>query len=107
MAVLIDPEALDTLPDREYRSGLWEIVKAGIIRDRTLFDFLASDCAAVLARHPHAVERIIHDSVRMKAEVVSSDEREGDLRRILNLGHTFGHALETETGYSRFLHAKR
>ncbi len=105
-AVLIDPEVLDTLPEREYRAGLYEIIKAGIIRERELWDFLASKSASVLARHPHAVDRIIDDSVRMKAEVVSSDEREGDLRRILNFGHTFGHALETETGYTRFLHGE-
>jgi 3-dehydroquinate synthase len=105
-AVLIDPEVLDTLPEREYRAGLYEIIKAGIIRERGLWDFLASESAAVLARHSHAVDRIIDDSVRMKAEVVSSDEREGDLRRILNFGHTFGHALETETGYTRFLHGE-
>jgi 3-dehydroquinate synthase len=106
VAVLIDPALLDTLPEREYRAGLYEIIKAGIIRDRALFDFLAAESAAVLARHPHAVDRIIDDSVRMKAEVVSADEREGDLRRILNLGHTFGHALESETGYTRFLHGE-
>jgi len=106
VAVLIDPAVLDTLPEREYRAGLYEIIKAGIIRDRALFHFLTADCGAVLARQPHAVDRIIDDSVRMKAEVVSSDEREGDLRRILNLGHTFGHALETETGYTRFLHGE-
>jgi hypothetical protein len=101
IAVLIDPDVLDTLAEREYRAGLYEIIKAGIIRDRALFRFSGADCgAAVLARQPHAVDRIIDDSVRMKAEVVSSDEREGDLRRILNLGHTFGHALETETGYT-------
>jgi 3-dehydroquinate synthase len=106
LAVLIDPAVLDTLPEREYRSGLWEIVKAGIIRDRALFDFLSAESGAVLARRPHAVDRIIDDAVRMKAEVVSADEREGDLRRILNLGHTFGHALESETGYTRFLHGE-
>jgi 3-dehydroquinate synthase len=106
IAVLIDPDVLDTLPEREYRAGLYEIIKAGIIRDRALFDFLAAESAAVLARKPHAVDRIIDDSVRMKTEVVSSDEREGDLRRILNLGHTFGHALETETCYTRFLHGE-
>ena len=60
----------------------------------------------MLARHPEAVDRIIAESVRMKCEVVSSDEREGDLRRILNFGHTFGHALEAETGYTRFLHGE-
>jgi 3-dehydroquinate synthase len=106
IAVLIDPDVLETLPEREYRAGLYEIIKAGIIRDAALFDFLAADRAAVLARNHHAVDRIIDDSVRMKAEVVSADEREGDLRRILNLGHTFGHALETETGYVRFLHGE-
>jgi 3-dehydroquinate synthase len=106
LAVLIDPDVLDTLPEREYRSGLYEIIKAGIIRDRALFDFLAENCGVVLGRTTHAVDRIIEDSVRMKAEVVSSDEREGDLRRILNFGHTFGHALEAETGYTRFLHGE-
>ncbi len=106
LAVLIDPAALDTLPDREYRAGLYEIIKAGIIRDEPLFRFLTDHSAEVLARQPAAVDRIIADSVRMKAEVVSADEREGDLRRILNFGHTFGHALEAETGYTRFLHGE-
>jgi 3-dehydroquinate synthase len=106
LAVLIDPATLDTLPEREYRAGLWEIVKAGIIREAGLFQFLGEHSAAVLARDPTAVDRIIADSVRMKAEVVSADEREGDLRRILNFGHTFGHALEAETGYTRFLHGE-
>ena len=106
IAVLIDPSALDTLPEREYRAGLWEIVKAGIIREPELFDFLAERSADVLAQTPEAVDHIIADSVRMKCEVVSADEREGDLRRILNLGHTFGHALEAETAYRRFLHGE-
>ena len=97
---------LDTLPEREYRAGLFEIVKAGIIRDAGLFRFLAERSADVLARQPEAVDRIIADSVRMKAEVVSADERESGLRRILNFGHTFGHALEAETGYTRFLHGE-
>ncbi len=106
LAVLIDPDALGTLPEREYRAGLWEIVKAGIIREPALFRYLADSSAAVLARRPAAVDRIIEDAVRMKAEVVSADEREGDRRRILNFGHTFGHALEVETGYTRFLHGE-
>ena len=106
IAVLIDPAALDTLPEREYRAGLWEIVKAGIIREPELYDFLLQRSADVLPRAPEAVDRIIADSVRMKCEVVSADEREGDLRRILNLGHTFGHALEAETAYRRFLHGE-
>jgi 3-dehydroquinate synthase len=106
LAVLIDPAVIDTLPDREYRAGLWEIVKAGIIREPGLFHFLRDDSEAVLARRPAAVDRIIADSVRMKCEVVSGDERENDLRRILNFGHTFGHAMEAETEYRRFLHGE-
>ncbi len=106
LAVLIDPALLDTLPEREYRAGLYEIIKAGVIRDPALFRFLTEHSGAVLAREAAAVDRIIADSVRMKAEVVSADEREGDLRRILNFGHTFGHALEAETGYTRFLHGE-
>ena len=105
-AVLIDPAALETLPEREYRAGLYEIVKAGIIRDAGLFRFLDEHADDVLARQPDAVDRIIADSVRMKCEVVSGDERETDLRRILNYGHTFGHALEAETKYTRFLHGE-
>jgi len=106
LAVLIDTAVLSSLPDREYRAGLWEIVKAGVIREPDLFEYLARNSRAVLSRQPAAVDRIIEDAVRMKAEVVSSDEREGDLRRILNFGHTFGHALEAETGYKRFLHGE-
>ena len=106
VAVLVDPATLATLPEREYRAGLYEIVKAGLIREPDLFRFLNERAADVLAREPKALDRIIADSVRMKAEVVSADEREGGLRRILNLGHTFGHALEAETGYTRLLHGE-
>jgi len=106
VAVLIDPAALDTLPEREYRAGLWEIVKAGIIREPDLFRFLVENRTEVLARVPKAVDHIIAESVRMKTEVVSADEQEGGLRRILNFGHTFGHALEAETGYTRLLHGE-
>jgi 3-dehydroquinate synthase len=106
LAVLIDPGVLETLPEREYRAGLWEIVKAGIIREAGLFRYLRKHVSDVLDRDPAAVDHIIAESVRMKAEVVSSDEREGDLRRILNFGHTFGHALEAETEYRRFLHGE-
>jgi 3-dehydroquinate synthase len=106
LAVLIDPAVLETLPDREYRAGLFEIVKAGVIRDASLFQFFAVRSGDILAREPEAVDRIIADAVRIKAEVVSADERESGLRRILNFGHTFGHALEAETGYTRFLHGE-
>lgn len=106
LAVLIDPAALDSLPMREYRAGLYEIVKAGIIREAELFAYLRDRSGDVLARRPEAVDHIIAESVRMKCDVVSSDEREGDVRRILNFGHTFGHALEAETQYKRFLHGE-
>jgi 3-dehydroquinate synthase len=106
LVVLIDPALLDTLPEREYRAGLYEVIKCGIIRDAPLFQFLAGQRSAVLERRPEAVDRIIADSVRIKAEVVTQDERESNLRRILNFGHTFGHALEAETGYTRFLHGE-
>ena len=106
LAVLIDPDVLETLPDREYRAGLYEILKAGVIRSEPLFRFLAERSAAVLAREPEAVDRIVAESVEIKAQVVSADEREGGLRRILNFGHTFGHALEAETGYTSFLHGE-
>src|SRR5579871_4827013 len=106
IAVLIDPALLATLPEREYRAGLYEVLKAGIIREVELFRYLEQHGPDVLSRRSSAVERIIEDSVRMKCEVVSADEREGDLRRILNFGHTVGHALEAETEYSRFLHGE-
>lgn len=104
--VLIDPAALDTLPEREYRAGLYEAIKCGIIASRPLFDLLAARRDEVLRRAPEVVDELIRESVRIKAEVVSADEREGDLRRILNFGHTLGHALEAETGYARLLHGE-
>jgi 3-dehydroquinate synthase len=106
LAVLIDPAVLASLPDREYRAGLYEIIKAGVIRSDRLFQFIEERRADVLRQTPDVVDWIIAESVRIKAEVVSSDERESGLRRILNFGHTFGHALEAETRYTRFLHGE-
>lgn len=106
VAVLIDPEVLSTLPEREYRNGLFEVLKYGVIRSPELFRTLAEESAAVLAREPGLVERIIGECVRIKADVVSSDEREKGVRVILNFGHTAGHALEAETGYCRFRHGE-
>jgi len=106
LAVLIDPAVLASLPDREYHAGLYEIIKAGVIRSEPLFQLLKERSAEVLAKSPEVVDWIIAESVRIKAEVVSSDERESGLRRILNFGHTFGHALEAETRYTRFLHGE-
>lgn len=106
LVVLIDPLVLASLPDREYCAGLFEIIKCGIIADAALFEVLRAEKDRVLARDSATLERIISDSVRIKAEVVSADEKEGGLRRILNFGHTFGHALEAETGYERLLHGE-
>jgi 3-dehydroquinate synthase len=106
LAVLIDPDVLATLPAREYRAGLFEVIKCGIIRDPALFYLLADRAEDVLAMRPATVDNLISAAVRIKAEVVSADEREGDLRRILNFGHTVGHAIEAETEYVRFLHGE-
>ena len=106
LAVLIDPELLSTLPEREYRAGLFEVIKCGLIRDPELFRLLSERPDDVLAMQPDVVDELIAAAVRIKAEVVSEDEREGDLRRILNFGHTIGHALEAETEYTRFLHGE-
>jgi 3-dehydroquinate synthase len=106
LAVIIDPAVLDTLPEREYRAGLFEIVKHGVIADADLFWLMSREPGRVLSHAPDVVDRMICDSVRIKSEVVSGDETEQGRRRILNFGHTFGHALEAETGYSRFLHGE-
>ncbi|MBV8820356.1 MAG: 3-dehydroquinate synthase [Acidobacteriaceae bacterium] len=106
LAVLIDPDVLDSLPDREYRAGLFEVIKCGIIRDRALFDLFAEGAEDVLAKKQDIVDQLITSAVRIKAEVVSADERESGLRRILNFGHTIGHAIEAETEYVIFLHGE-
>jgi len=106
LAVYADIDVLATLPAAELRAGLQEAVKAGMIRDRALFDFMESESAAVLAGDRAALTRAIADSVRMKAEVVGLDEREGGLRMVLNLGHTLGHAIEAATGYTTLLHGE-
>jgi 3-dehydroquinate synthase len=104
--VLVDPQVLTTLPEREYRSGLYESLKAGVIRNPAIFEFMEQNRQQLLAREPGALEWLIAESVRVKADVVGQDEEEHDLRRILNLGHTLGHALEAETGYKLFLHGE-
>jgi 3-dehydroquinate synthase len=106
LAVLIDPLVLQTLPEREYRAGLFEVLKCGVIRDAKLFEQMLTHRADVFAQQPALVDELISAAVRIKAEVVTADEREGDLRRILNFGHTIGHALEAETKYERFLHGE-
>jgi 3-dehydroquinate synthase len=106
VAVLIDPEFLSTLPEREYRAGLFEILKCGIIRDPDVFWHFARRKDEILAKKPELVDALVAAAVRVKVDVVSADEKEGDLRRILNFGHTIGHAIEAETEYTRLLHGE-
>jgi len=104
--VLIDPSVLKTLPDREFRAGLYEALKCGVIGNVELFIRFEQNRARILKRDPAELEWLIAQSVKLKAEVVSADEHEGGLRRVLNLGHTIGHALEAETGYKKLLHGE-
>ncbi|HEX5107084.1 MAG TPA: 3-dehydroquinate synthase [Vicinamibacterales bacterium] len=104
--VAIDPMLLRTLPRREFRSGLYEVVKYGMIASRDLFDRIAQHSKAIFACDPAVLGPAIVDSCRIKADVVSQDERESGLRRILNYGHTVGHALESVTKYRRYLHGE-
>jgi 3-dehydroquinate synthase len=104
--VVIDPETLESLPEREFRSGLYEAIKYGVIRDRRLFDRTASEMERIKKLDERELSHLISRSCAIKAEVVARDEREGGLRRILNFGHTVGHALEAVTGYRRFLHGE-
>ncbi len=105
-AVVIDPSFLETLPPRELRSGAYEILKCGLIADRTLFKALQRAPAGLGGWDRIAVEDAIASACRIKAEIVERDERESGLRRVLNLGHTIGHALEAVTRYRRFTHGE-
>jgi len=104
--VVVDPSVVGTLPEREFRSGLAEIVKHGIVLDAEYFAEIERDRAPLLARELGVLERIIGGSCRLKAAVVERDEREAELRHVLNYGHTIGHALEAATGYDRFAHGE-
>ena len=106
-AVIIDLQTLTSLPHREYLSGLAEVVKYGIIRDRTLFEILEKNADSLRdGKNYELLEEIITACCKIKAEIVEQDEREENIRAILNFGHTFGHALEKVTGYSRYLHGE-
>ena len=98
---------LRTLPQREFAAGMAEVIKHGIIEDAGFFGFLEEAMDALLRMEPAAVETAVAASCRIKAAVVEQDEREDDRRAILNFGHTIGHALESFTGYERFLHGRR
>ena len=104
--VWIDVETLQTLPKREVLAGLAEVIKYGVIYDKGLFDFLETNRDMILNLDRNALTHIIKRSCKIKAEVVAKDERESGLRAILNYGHTIGHAIETVTGYTHFLHGE-
>jgi len=106
LAVLIDPSVLSTLPERQFRAGLYESLKCGVIGNLELFSCLEKADPKALRNNSATLEWIIAESVKLKAAVVAADERESDLRRVLNFGHTIGHALEAESGYRRFLHGE-
>ena len=104
--VLADTSVLDTLPDRELSAGLAEVIKYGLIRDLEFFHWLEANVEALLRREPEALAFAIERSCHNKAEVVAADERESGVRATLNLGHTFGHAIETGCGYGTYLHGE-
>jgi 3-dehydroquinate synthase len=104
--VLVDPAALKSLPDRQFRGGLAEVIKYGVIADANFFAYLEKNLPAVLRRDPKALSYLIPRSLEIKAEIVSKDERESGLREILNFGHTFAHALETITRYRTYQHGE-
>jgi 3-dehydroquinate synthase len=107
LGVLIDTESLDTLPDREYRAGLAEVVKYGIILDAVFFQWLEQHADDLVARQPDVLRYAIAHSCRLKGDIVERDEREETgLRAVLNYGHTFAHAVETLTGYNELLHGE-
>ena len=104
--VMVDPAALSTLSEREFRSGLAEVIKHGIVLDAAYFADLERDLPALLSRDVMVLERIVAGSCRIKAAVVERDEQEAELRHVLNYGHTIGHALEAATGFGRFTHGE-
>jgi len=104
--VVIDTDTLDTLDDRQLSAGLAEVIKYGLIRDAEFFNWLEINIAALMARDKQALEYAIERSCSIKAEIVAADERESGQRALLNLGHTFGHAIETGTGYGNWLHGE-
>jgi 3-dehydroquinate synthase len=104
--IVADVATLSTLPEREFREGLAEVIKYGAIMDRAMFVALESGLQAILARDIAKLAEVVERSLRCKADIVSRDEREGSLRKVLNFGHTVGHAIEAASDYSRYLHGE-
>lgn len=105
-AVLIDIDSLHTLPPREFAAGMAEVIKYGIIYDAAFFAWLENNVGALKALEPEAIRYAVQRSCEIKAEVVAADETEQNIRAILNLGHTFGHAIEAEMGFGTWLHGE-
>ena len=105
-AVFIDLQTLHTLPEREYAAGLAEVIKYGLIADEPFYRWLQAELPKLLAREEAALAEAVERSCALKADIVARDEREGGVRAILNLGHTFGHAIETAQGYGEWLHGE-
>ncbi len=106
LAVVSDVATLDTLPERELRAGLAEVIKHGLALDAAFVDWLESHMEQLLSRHPEAVTFAVKRCCELKAAIVAADEREAGARALLNLGHTFGHAIEAATGYGAWLHGE-
>jgi 3-dehydroquinate synthase len=104
--VVADTDVLATLPRREFRAGLYEVIKYGVIANETLLDRVAGSLPALFDRDATALASVVAESCRIKADVVAKDEREAGLRRVLNFGHTVGHALEAVTKYKRYRHGE-
>jgi 3-dehydroquinate synthase len=106
LAVISDVATLDTLPERELRSGLAEVIKHGLALDPAFFEWLESNIEKILKKDPRALAHAVRRSCELKARVVGEDERESGARALLNFGHTFGHAIEAATGYGAWLHGE-
>lgn len=104
--VLADTTVLQSLPERELSAGIAEVIKYGLIADADFYCWLEQNMTALLSTDQQALAYAVHRCCEIKAEVVSKDEREGGIRAILNLGHTFGHAIETHLGYGRYIHGE-
>ncbi len=105
-SVLVDLDTLNSLSDREFRAGMAEVIKYGLALDAEFLDWIDTNLDALLRRDQSALAKAVATSCRIKADVVAADEREAGQRALLNLGHTFGHAIETHTGYSSWLHGE-
>ncbi len=104
--VVIDPQVLTTLDERQLRAGFAEVIKYGVIRDDSFFDYLEKNIEGIFNLDDRCIEKVVSRSCEIKSEVVEKDERESGLRAILNFGHTAGHAFEAITGYSKFVHGE-